>query len=90
MLALVSRIDVAVTAPVESVLPWAEAHRPTLSEADVVVTVLVMTVLEVSVTWVGVADADADAELPLSGLVTATVMVSPLTAVTLPETPREP
>jgi len=60
LLALESRTEVAVTAPVLSVLPCATAHRPTLRAEAVVVSVLVMLVEAATVTVVGAVVPEAE------------------------------
>lgn len=100
LLALDSRIDVAVTAPLLFLLPCAAAQRPALSADEVVDSVVATVVLPVSVTVTGVVVALAEDPAlgaepppwPPWGLVAATVTVLPDTAVTLPVTirPMEP
>jgi hypothetical protein len=88
---------VAVTAPVDAVEPVAVAHSPTLRAELVAATVSVYVVVGVTVTVsVVVAAEPAAAELapPAGRSVALTVIVDPLTAVTVPSTmppkPRPP
>jgi hypothetical protein len=82
---------VAATVPVESVLPVAVAHSPTLSAALVAATVSVYVVAGVTVTVsvVMLGDAVAGEVLALAPKLRATartVMLDPSTAVTVPST----
>jgi len=88
--ASLSRIDVAVTAPVLSVEPFAHAHRPTFSAEASEDTVFVIVAEDpiVTVTFDVVAEGDAVAVPPPLGWVTFTTKVSPETDSTVPETPR--
>lgn len=79
-----SEMRVAVTAPVEPVLPAAEAHSPTLTAVDVVVAVVVYFVDEVTVTVAlpVVGDALVEDEAPAARCTVFTLMVEPETEVT--------
>lgn len=71
-------MDVAATAPVLSAVPLARAHLPTARSVEVAGPVIEMVVAEVKVT------TTLDVAL-VDGLVSLTVTVEPLTAVTAPE-----
>lgn len=76
-------MDLAVTAPVVLADPMAVAHLPTARSDDVAVVRSVNVVDEVRVTV-------TLALFFVSGLVSLTVMVEPLTAVTAPDAPPNP
>jgi hypothetical protein len=85
--ALVTAILVAATAPVESVLPCAVRHRPTVAAAEVADCVVVILVAEVRVTVLFVVVPGLAAGLapaPAPKLRDATTMVEPETDTTEP------
>ena len=71
-------IDVAAIAPVLPAVPLARAHLPTARSAEDPVPVVVKVVVDVNVTA-------SDVVALVEGLVSLTVTVDPLTAVTTPE-----